>query len=81
MITLNVNGIRREVQAPDDIPLLYVLRNDLELNGAKFGCGQAQCGACAVTSNPGKRVSRGPAAALTSPAAGSPPAAPSRPPW
>ena len=48
MITLNVNGSRHEVQAPDDTPLLYVLRNNLELIGPQFGCGLAQCGACAV---------------------------------
>ena len=48
MITLNVNGARREVQAPADTPLLYVLRNDLQLIGPQFGCGLAQCGACAV---------------------------------
>jgi isoquinoline 1-oxidoreductase alpha subunit len=51
MVTLNVNGVRREVQAPDDTPLLYVLRNDLELIGPQFGCGLAQCGACAVLVN------------------------------
>ena len=48
MITLNVNGAKREVQAPDDTPLLYVLRNDLQLIGPQFGCGLAQCGACSV---------------------------------
>ena len=48
MVTLNVNGVRHEVQAPDDIPLLYVLRNDLQLIGPQFGCGLAQCGACSV---------------------------------
>jgi isoquinoline 1-oxidoreductase alpha subunit len=48
MITLNVNGVRREVKAPDETPLLYVLRNDLELIGPQFGCGLAQCGACSV---------------------------------
>src|SRR5271165_3661918 len=48
MVTLNVNGVRREVAAPDDTPLLYVLRNDLQLIGPQFGCGLAQCGACAV---------------------------------
>ena len=47
-ITLNVNGRSRSVPAEPDTPLLYVLRNDLELNGAKFGCGLAQCGACTV---------------------------------
>lgn len=48
MVTLNVNGSRHEVQAPADTPLLYVLRNDLELIGPQFGCGLAQCGACSV---------------------------------
>jgi nicotinate dehydrogenase subunit A len=47
-INLNVNGRSRSVPAEPDTPLLYVLRNDLELNGAKFGCGLAQCGACTV---------------------------------
>jgi nicotinate dehydrogenase subunit A len=47
-ISLNVNGTTRTVAAEPDTPLLYVLRNDLELNGAKFGCGLAQCGACTV---------------------------------
>ena len=48
MATILVNGVRREVQAPNDTPLLYVLRNDLELSGPQFGCGLAQCGACSV---------------------------------
>ncbi len=47
-VTLNVNGVLRTVPAAPDTPLLYVLRNDLELNAAKFGCGLAQCGACTV---------------------------------
>jgi nicotinate dehydrogenase subunit A len=47
-VTLIVNGQRRTVRASPETPLLYVLRNDLELNGAKFGCGLAQCGACTV---------------------------------
>src|SRR5881394_681714 len=47
-VTLKVNGASRTVPAEPDTPLLYVLRNDLELNGAKFGCGMAQCGACTV---------------------------------
>ena len=46
--TLRVNGTSREVAVDPDTPLLYVLRNDLELNGPKFGCGLAQCGACTV---------------------------------
>ena len=41
MVTITVNGVRREVQAPTDTPLLYVLRNDLELSGPQFGCGLA----------------------------------------
>jgi isoquinoline 1-oxidoreductase alpha subunit len=45
---LIVNGTRREVQAPGDTPLLYVLRNELELSGPQFGCGLSQCGACSV---------------------------------
>jgi nicotinate dehydrogenase subunit A len=47
-ITLRVNGTTRSVTVEPATPLLYVLRNDLELNGAKYGCGQAQCGACTV---------------------------------
>src|SRR2546430_8309752 len=47
-INLKVNGVMRSVPAELDTLLLYVLRNDLELNGAKFGCGAAQCGACTV---------------------------------
>jgi aerobic-type carbon monoxide dehydrogenase small subunit (CoxS/CutS family) len=48
MTTLNVNGYTREVASEPDTPLLYVLRNDLDLNAAKFGCGLGQCGACTV---------------------------------
>ena len=47
-LQLKVNGKTRSVTAEPDTPLLYVLRNDFELNGAKFGCGLAQCGACTV---------------------------------
>ena len=47
-ITLTVNGRRCPVAAAPETPLLYILRNDLELNAAKFGCGMAQCGACTV---------------------------------
>ena len=46
--TLNVNGQDQTVEADADTPLLYVLRNDLKLNAAKFGCGLGQCGACTV---------------------------------
>jgi isoquinoline 1-oxidoreductase subunit alpha len=46
--TLNVNGAQHAVSATADTPLLYVLRNDLKLRGPHFGCGLAQCGACAV---------------------------------
>jgi nicotinate dehydrogenase subunit A len=46
--TLNVNGAARSVSVEPDAPLLYVLRNDLELSGPRFGCGLAQCGACTV---------------------------------
>ncbi|HTK89013.1 MAG TPA: (2Fe-2S)-binding protein [Verrucomicrobiae bacterium] len=48
-LALRVNGSAREVDSPDpDVPLLYVLRNDLALTGTHFGCGLAQCGACTV---------------------------------
>lgn len=46
--TIRVNGIDVTVRAKPDTPLLYILRNDLELNGPKYGCGLAECGACAV---------------------------------
>ena len=48
MITLTVNGQAHQVDVDPDTPLLYVLRNDLMLNGAKFGCGLGQCGSCTV---------------------------------
>jgi nicotinate dehydrogenase subunit A len=48
MSKLKVNGRNHDVAVPDDTPLLYVLRNDLKLNGPKYGCGLSQCGACTV---------------------------------
>jgi nicotinate dehydrogenase subunit A len=48
MITLTINGTAHQVDAEPDTPLLYVLRDDLRLNGAKYGCGMGQCGACTV---------------------------------
>ena len=48
MATLNVNGQAQTVDAPPDMPLLWVLRDLLKLTGTKFGCGIAQCGACTV---------------------------------
>jgi nicotinate dehydrogenase subunit A len=48
LITLDVNGRRQVVDDDPETPLLYVLRNTLGLNGAKFGCGLGQCGACTV---------------------------------
>ena len=47
-LVLTVNGLSREITADPDTPLLYVLRNDLKLKGARFGCGLGQCGACTV---------------------------------
>jgi nicotinate dehydrogenase subunit A len=49
--TIVVNGKRHRVQAAPDTPLLYVLRNELHLQGPRFGCGLAQCGACTVHLN------------------------------
>lgn len=48
MITLTVNGVRHTLDIDPSTPLLYALRNDLHLHGAKFGCGLGQCGACTV---------------------------------
>src|SRR5579859_7466310 len=45
---ITVNGVLQTVNAASDTPLLYVLRNDLALDGPKFGCGLSQCGACTV---------------------------------
>lgn len=48
MLTLTVNGKKREVQSDASTPLLYVLRDELDVNSPQFGCGLAQCGACSV---------------------------------
>jgi nicotinate dehydrogenase subunit A len=50
-ISLKVNGKTQVVDVDPETPLLYVLRNDLQLNGPKFGCGLAQCGSCTVIMN------------------------------
>jgi nicotinate dehydrogenase subunit A len=50
-IPLKVNGKTQVVEVDPETPLLYVLRNDLQLNGPKFGCGLAQCGSCTVIMN------------------------------
>src|SRR3954454_2290554 len=54
-LNLTVNGQRRAVTTDPDRPLLDVLREDLQLTGAKYGCGESQCGACSVLVD-GKRV-------------------------
>jgi aerobic-type carbon monoxide dehydrogenase small subunit (CoxS/CutS family) len=48
VVTLRINGETREVDVEPSTPLLYVLRNDLDLRGPRFGCGLSQCGACTV---------------------------------
>ena len=48
MITVDINGRQEQIDADPATPLLYVLRDELQLNGAKFGCGLGQCGACTV---------------------------------
>lgn len=48
MITLNINGKVQLLDAPDDMPILWALRDMVQLTGTKFGCGMAQCGACTV---------------------------------
>ncbi len=48
MPTVNVNGTPRDVDVPDDMPLLWVIRDVLKLTGTKFGCGIGACGACTV---------------------------------
>jgi len=48
MITLRINGLEHELDAPDDMPLLWALRDVIGLTGTKFGCGVALCGACTV---------------------------------
>jgi isoquinoline 1-oxidoreductase alpha subunit len=54
-VTITVNGKKQEIQSPGETPLLYVLRNELELTSPQFGCGLAQCGICSVLLN-GKEV-------------------------
>ena len=48
MMTLRINGLEHELDVPDDMPLLWVLRDVVGLTGTKFGCGVALCGACTV---------------------------------
>lgn len=48
MVAFRLNGKDVNLEAPDNAPLLYVLVNDLRINGTKFGCGKSQCGACTV---------------------------------
>ena len=51
MATLTINGKRYELDVPDDMPLLWVIRDVVGLKGTKFGCGMSQCGACTVHLN------------------------------
>ena len=48
MIRIRINGVERALSSEPDTPLLYAMRDELRLNGAKYGCGLGQCGSCAV---------------------------------
>ena len=48
MMTIRVNGIERQIEVPEDVPLLWILREELGLTGTKFGCGKSLCGACTI---------------------------------
>jgi isoquinoline 1-oxidoreductase alpha subunit len=48
MLTLNINGQERQLDVPEDMPILWALRDVAQMTGTKFGCGLAQCGACTV---------------------------------
>ena len=48
MVTLNINGTNKELDIPEDTPILWALRDAAQMTGTKFGCGMAQCGACTV---------------------------------
>lgn len=50
-VTLNVNGVDRKIDASPDTPILWAVRDHLDMTGTKFGCGMAQCGACTVHLN------------------------------
>lgn len=50
-VTLNINGVEQQIDASLDTPLLWAIRDHLEMTGTKFGCGMAQCGACTVHLN------------------------------
>ena len=53
MVTLNINGHDHSVDVPNDTPLLWVIREHLQMTGTKFGCGAGLCGACTVHLNGG----------------------------
>lgn len=48
MLTLTINGVEKQLDVPKDVPLLWIIREELGLTGTKFGCGKALCGACTV---------------------------------
>ena len=66
MITLHVNGVEHSTDADPSLPLLWILRDELNLTGTKFGCGEVLCGACTSCAKTHKEI-RLPEAVLTGP--------------
>ncbi|MBX7155167.1 MAG: (2Fe-2S)-binding protein [Candidatus Kapaibacterium sp.] len=66
MVSLKINGVVRNIDAPDDMPLLWALRDVLNMTGTKYGCGAGDCGACTVlVNNDSARACQTPIGSLT----------------